>query len=753
VRGSRAADAEDFRRAGGRGDISTLPDAAIAESLRQAGLGDVRGSVTFDDPVAYGFPPTSGYADDPVNTATGNFVELETDLRCGGLLEGLSLSRTYNSRSDRAGAFGTGWSSWATSRLRPTPAGAEYEGPDGQRALFPRQGSGYGRVVGVDALVEPLDSGLALAWFGGARWEFDDAGLPVRTRRGPGTAVRLRHDDRGRLAGMVHEAGKHLDLVWADERIVAATCSDGRRVSYGYDDAGDLVEVERSGGVRRYGVGDGGRITSVTDADGVVEVVNAYDDERRVVAQRSPFGRTTRFAYLPGRVTVTSDEDDGPANTYVHDVAGRVLAILDGDEQRMSFQYDGWGNPVVTVQRGGAATIQEWDARGRLVRRVLPTGAQLTFAYDAADRVIEVAASDGAVTRLRYGYDALMRPTTIDDPTGATWRRSYDVDGNMVGSTDPVGTHCSATVDAAGRVTALSDGLTSSAFSFDDLGRAVAHERPDGTRMSCEYDRCGRRVRIDDELGGITGIEYSAGGKVLREVSPSGRIAAREYDRCGRLAARVDGAGRRWEYRYDADGALVERVEPTGEAARYTYDEGGRLAASAEPGHGVTRYERDAAGRTTAIASRAAGARRFGYDAAGRLVTATDANGGVTRYAYDERDRPTTIVDPLGGTSTRRYDAASRLVAETDPLGRTATLTYDAAGRIVERADGSGRATRWSYDASGRINAFWAAGAQPVTITRDVLGRVISTPSPGRSSTICAGIEPAGSSSAAATSS
>src|SRR4051794_376295 len=45
--------AEDFRRAGGDGALSTLPDAAIAASLRQAGLSDVRGSVTFDDPVAY----------------------------------------------------------------------------------------------------------------------------------------------------------------------------------------------------------------------------------------------------------------------------------------------------------------------------------------------------------------------------------------------------------------------------------------------------------------------------------------------------------------------------------------------------------------------------------------------------------------------------------------------------------------------------------------------------------------------------
>ena len=72
-----------FRAAGGDGALGRLPDAAIEASLRAAGLGGGRESVTFDSPVAFGFPPTSGYADDPVNTASGNFLIAETDCRSG----------------------------------------------------------------------------------------------------------------------------------------------------------------------------------------------------------------------------------------------------------------------------------------------------------------------------------------------------------------------------------------------------------------------------------------------------------------------------------------------------------------------------------------------------------------------------------------------------------------------------------------------------------------------------------------------
>ena len=159
------------------------------------------------DPAGLGTPLMAGYAADPVNTALGNFVEVETDLPFGGLLAGLTFARTYNSRSDRSGPFGARWASWATTRLVEHTWIAEFEGPDGQRVAFPRTGSGFGRAVGVDALVERSAAGLALAWFDGRRWEFDAAGLPTRTWAGPGTSVRFVHVD-DRLVELVHEHGR-----------------------------------------------------------------------------------------------------------------------------------------------------------------------------------------------------------------------------------------------------------------------------------------------------------------------------------------------------------------------------------------------------------------------------------------------------------------------------------------------------------------------------------------------------------------
>ena len=53
---------------------------------------------------------------------------------------------------------------------------------------------------------------------------------------------------------------------------------------YHYDDAGNLTQADGPSGVRRYGLVGDGRVASITDADGVVEVLNDYDDAGRVIA-------------------------------------------------------------------------------------------------------------------------------------------------------------------------------------------------------------------------------------------------------------------------------------------------------------------------------------------------------------------------------------------------------------------------------------------------------------------------------------
>jgi RHS repeat-associated protein len=755
-----------FRHAGAGDGIARLPDLAIKASLRAAGLDRDRRSVTFDDPVAYGFPPTTGYTDDPINTATGNFVTRETDLVCGGLAEDLSFARTYNSRSDRVGPFGRGWASWATARLVARPDGAAYVGPDGQEALFARMGDGYGRVAGVGALVEPLACGLALSWFDGRRWEFDDAGLPVSVSRGPGTEVRLDHD-AGRLVELARGGGRRVRLQWDEEigRIVALECSDGRRAAYRYGASHDLVAVDTAGATRRYDLDEAGRVQSIVDADGVIELANTYDDDGRVLEQRSPYGRRTQIGYLPGRVAVTMDDDvDGPVNTYVHDGVGRLLAIVDGDDRQLSLIYDEWGNPVSLTERNGAVTVQEWDARARPVRRVLPTGAELTFAYDDADRVVEIAVSTtGAATRFSYVGDERIPAQIVDpeggvtrltvqdglvrrfvDPDGVVLDFEFDADGNPVAAIDADGNRGWLERDAAGRVTAAITPLgRRTEISYDGRGLPAERRDPSGGLWRYEHTAAGRLASVTDPTGAREERRYGEHGSVETVIDALGNATAREYDVFGNVVGVVEPDGARWEYAYDAVMRLTLNVDPTGARWRQEYDVNGVLVARIDPAgvrtsvsvdafgrvvgvcDGLTseHLELDALGRTVALCRGDGSRTRAEYDLCNRRTRIEDAAGAVTRVQHTPGGRVARVVFPSGRADTFEYDRCGRVVAGVDGAGRRWEQRYDADGQIVQTRLPTGEVERLRYDDDGRLAARSAPGEGETTYAYDAVGR------------------------------
>lgn len=749
-----------FRAAGGGRALVRLPDSAIKASLKAKGLDHGRHHVTFDKPVAWGSPPTTGYTDDPINTANGNFVEVESDLVCGGLAAGLTFDRTYNSRSDRAGPFGRGWSSWASVRLVPGPDGASYIGPDGQETLFPRMGEGFGRVVGVEALVEPLDSGLALRWLRGAgRWVFDEAGRLVSVTRGPGTEVQLEHDSAGRLVLTTHGGGKHVRLEWdaVADRVIALACSDGRRATYAYDDAGNLVEAVGAGGRRSYELDENARVVSVTDADGVVELVNTYDDDGRVTEQLSPFGRRTQIFYLPGGVTVTMDDDDDhPANTFVHDSEGRLTAVIDGHDQQLSTAYDDWGNPVAVTERNGAVTVQEYDELNRPVRRVLPTGASYTYVHDDADRLVQLAASNGAVTRYSFQGEERSPSEIIDaeggvtrqlvrgglvhqivDPDGVTMNLDYDDDGDLLAATDAEGNVARLERDEAGRVTALVSPLGRRTLQFyDPQGLLVERHEPSGAVWRYEHTAAGRLASITDPTGAREEIRYGEHGQVAARVDALGHVTTTEHDVFGNVVEVVEPGGGAWRSEYDALMRLTATVDPTGARWGREYDVNGALAATVDPTGVRETAVLDAYGRVIKIDDGATST-SFEYDEFGHVSARLAADGSRAREEYDLLGRH-TLSESLTGAITRvEYTPGGRIARRTYPSGRVDAFEYDACGRIAARSDGAGRRWGFRYDADGELCEVELPTGEIERFERDEAGRLTTLSTPGAGVTTC----------------
>ncbi|GGF42677.1 hypothetical protein GCM10011519_15710 [Marmoricola endophyticus] len=767
--------ADAFAAAGGSGSVSSLPNSSIGAALQAAGVNASRQDITITMPTAIGHPPTTGYANDPVNTATGNFVETESDLEFGQGCADLWWRRSYNSVHDHDGPYGRGWSSWCEAGLSFTDEAAAFTTPDGRQVSFPRLGEGWDRAEGESLWLTREGELLVVSDNQGRRWSHRSTGRLVSVSQGAGTTVTARWDG-DRLVALSHERGRAISIEWDltetghGERIVAVHASDGRSVGYSYDADGLLVAATGPLGTRRYAWNDEAthRIASVTDADGVVEVENVYDEHGRVVSQRSPFGRTTRFAYLPGRVTVVSDEDGTRANTWIADAKGRQVGVIDAHDQRQSTAYDAYGNTVMVTERDGTVTIREYDDRGRMVREVVPDGADVTYDYDDADRVVRVEVTGGdptiedsvdagegtgqvAVTTMTYTGDQ-RSPSTITDPEGGLTRMEWD-GGLLQRVTDPMGVVVVFGYDAHGELTTTTDALGNVAtLERDDAGRVVAATTPSGARTTYAYDEhsgllatrtgpddavwayeqtaAGRQTVVVDPLGGRTEVEYDSAGEAAATIDPIGRAIRRTYDDLGNLAGAELPDGSRWEFAHDALGRVVRSIDPDGGVSRAEYDAVGAPTATTDPS-GVRREIRDARHGLALEVVEGLDSTRLDLDRLGRLVSETSADGATTLTRYDLCGRPVEVVDPVGGLTRVIRDAAGRVVTLIRPSGAEVGYTYDAAGRVESVTDETGATTRRVHDADGRVVEQHLPTGEVAETRFDAAGRVVARRVPG----------------------
>lgn len=781
---------EAFRAADASGDVAYASSSDIDTSLQAAGIpSSGRADIEVAPSVATGGLQSSGYADDPVSAASGNFIEVEVDLAFGATLADLQLRRTYNSRDNVDGAFGRGWSSWASTRLRVDASGewADWRGPDGQAARIELS---QGTCPGFEGRVQADGDGMVAEFpSDGMRWRFDADGRPTETWRGPGTRLDFEWDG-DRLVGMAHERGRRLDIEWIDRRISAVVADDGRRVDYGYDEAGQLITVDGPMGVRRYEIDESGRIATVADADGVVPAENTYDVLGRVLTQRSEFGRLSRFSYEDGLVTIVDDDAGGPANRYEHTRDGQLLAVTDGHGQTTSRDYDTRGRVVGVTDRNGATTAYEWDEADRQVAVVDPDGIRTDTTYDDLGRPVTVTRGP-AVTQFAYAGESRI-PSEITGPEGGVTRFEV-VDGQINSAVDPDGVRAELGYDDQGRVVSATDLLGGvRTFEWDSAGQLVASTTPEGRKTRFERDGAGRVVRqtspggdewqlertaagrviaIVDPAGGRRLIERGEHGRPVAETDPMGARTTARWDSFGNIEARVTAEGGKWDYSYDSLMRIVGISDPSGStwlrefdaegnptatitpegvrrsslvdgtgrivelddgvtSARFDYDDLGRPVAQIRPDGTTVSGTYDLEGRQTSLTEATGGRTTFEYTPAGRLAALVGPESGRVEFGYDPAGRLVTVTDANGATRTLGLDGDGLVTSVTEATGEVTAYRYDADSRVVEVTAPDGGVTGYVYDVLGRVNTVTDPTGGKVTYSHDAAGRIESVTDP-----------------------
>ena len=717
--------ANTFEKYGSSGQIITVANSTLEGAISAAGVSTERHDLEVPAPAVVGMSTTSGYVNDPVNVATGNFIEEETDMVFSGVVSACTVSRMYNSvavfgQHAVSGVFGAGWSANIESRVQLNVENAVWTMADGREVTFDRMiredgTHGYARapreawwleelpltqLMGEEgSIADPslryilhatgydASSLLRISDNSGTQHIYSLTGVYLGMSAGAGTAVAYLRDEEGRVGAIVHQRGARIDVEYTEGGLVGAIHSSrGQSVRYEYvtlDGRTHLCAVHGDAGTRRYEHDAAGLIHRVVASTGTVEVTNYYDPTGRITEQDTEYGRRVRYRYLPNGITDISNEDASYTNLWVNDQYARLTAIVDAEGGRTSYAYDDFGNRVSVVDRDGSRTTRYSDERGRIIREVTDEGAETLYSYDEQDRVVSVAVSaietDPRARRAarlarRARLEAEAQGNTLDEATSGQESAQSPAVSPMTTVTyeyaNDFERNPSSMTDGNGHVTRFewADGL---------LQRVVS---PEGVTVSLEYDEFGLLTGIRNAEQQLTRCEYSAVGHLVKIVSALGLETEFTYDSAGHMVCRQDPDGSRWRFEYAAGGRLVASMDPAGARTEYEYGPSGDIVAVVDPlGR---RMERS-------------------FDTNGNIDRITLPGGAQFSYAYDGLMRLVRTIDPAGGVWTRKYDAASTLTGLIDPTGVSVRTSVDSSRKTFTTNDGVDR-VRISCDHLGR---------------------------------------------------
>jgi RHS repeat-associated protein len=666
---------------------------------------------------------------DPVNSATGSFMQHATDASLPGAGVAFALSRSYTSGDPRIGLLGLGWTSSFEVSLTPEEGGVVVlTAEDGQQVVYTPRADGTYAATGGRSVLTQRDSGWELMRQDHVRYAFDLDGKIVSETDANGNGLTFGRDLLGRIGSVTDSAGRTATFSYGGNGLLASVAlPDGRTVAYGYSIDESLTSVTGlDGSVTHYTYDAAGLLTDVVDANGHTVVHNEYGPDGRVVAQTDAAGNTSQFAWHAA--TQTAALTDARGNTWKDVYDNNVLVKkIDPLGNTTSYTYDENLNPATVTDARGKVTTTSYDADGHLVGSTAPApqGYTTTLAYDNGRLASK---TDGRGNTKTYDYDAAGNLVAVHQPDGTTLRYEYD-HGNLVAQTDAAGKTARFTRDPSGLVlrSVTATGAVTT-FAYDPSGRLVSRAAPRGDVTAYTYDDADRLLRTTDPLGHVTSLAYDAVGNLLSKTDANGHVTRYRYDNANRVVEIIAPDGGSTLQAYDATGNLLARTNAGGKTTRYAFDAVNRLVAKTDPLGRRWTYAYDAAGNRVKMVSPSGGTTTYSYDSLDRLIAVAYSDGTPTvRYAYDGAGNRTSMGDGSGGVSYT-YDAMNRLTSVTRGSD-VFSYAYDDAGRIVSRVYPDGSVVGATYDDDGRLASVTADGGT-TAYTWDVAGNLVATSLP-----------------------
>ncbi|HEX6752399.1 MAG TPA: RHS repeat-associated core domain-containing protein [Solirubrobacterales bacterium] len=626
---------------------------------------------------------------DPINCATGNLTEEQTDIApLGGRGPDLGITRTYNAQlaaeQETAGPYGYGWTGPYSAHLvideeAETPTATVHH-DNGSAIVFNIVGATYTPGDWVQATLVKEGESYIYTLPNQEELKFNESGLLTKVTDRHGLSLTLSYEE-GKLKTVEDEEERELVFTYESGKVKSVEDPLGGKVQYTYE-SGELTTVTLPGEEEPNWEFD-------------------YDGSHRMTERTD------------GRGNTTENEFDG---------SDRVTLQIDplGEERELEYKVTEGVKETMITEPNGSKTLEKFNGADELAEITRAHGTELAqttkYEYNADYQLLkETDANNNATT---FGYDAEGNKTSEKDANGNETKRTYNSTHDVLTETTPRGNTTTITRNAAG--------------DAESIKRPAPGEKTQETKF--KWAANGDLEESTDPLGRKTTFEYDEYGNLEAETSPAGDKRTFEYDENGRVIATVSPRGNEegaeaaefeTETERDAQGRPEVVTDPLGHETKRKYDAAGNLEVLTNPNGHATTNVYDEANQLVEVKAANGNTTKTAYDSMGQVESKTDGRGKTTEYKRNLLGQLTETVDPLERKTTKKYDDAGNLEELKDAKGRTTTYTYDAGDRL-EKVNFSEEATAdvtYKYDKDGNVTEM-KDGTGTTEKAYDILGRL-----------------------------
>ena len=697
-----------------------------------------------------GKPETELCVGNPINLATGNKYQQETDYVSAGM-EPLVFTRHYNSQlalSGKQSDVGIGWSHNYSNKV-----------------IFDKESHGENMVV----LHRPDGKELAFyrtnaVWM--PTWKSDDRlykDSGWRYQRADGV-VEL-YDSNGQLIRIVHPSGNELDLNYTNGKLDSVSDSFGRTLRFSYDQGKIIKMIDPAGQIfsydysnellvavhkpdanqRRYHYEDSlnpSLLTGLTDEKGSRFATWSYDPSgRAVLSEHSSGVDRTSVTYNPdGSVTVTNalgheqhylfsryngklkpDSIQGAACTgfaggtksFGYDTNGELKSIINEEGQSFSYQYEQRGLEISRTSSTGDTITTQWHSEFQKPTKITSSYLVQEFTYDDHQRLLTLKLIDrtnSGVRQWTFEYypdslDVTGQLKSVDGPrvdVDDVTRFEYDAQANLSRVINSLGHIVSFdNYDAHGRAQSVTDANgVSYSLNYNTLGQLISSTGPDGTTLY-SYDESGLLVSITLPTNITFTYEYDAAQQLMAVIDANGNRQSINRDLLGNIeqVELKDNSGiAQWKqlHSYTLNGWLSSTTNGTGNVYTYSYDKTANLTGKVDPSGNAYAYR---------------------YDGFSNLLQSIDPVNRATAMQYNDNALVTRVTDPRGRRTYYSYNGYGDVLSVQSPDTGTAHYTYDKVGNLIGKTDANGQIFTYHYDALNRLSSIIVDGQPNASVT------------------------------------